>query len=132
VHYDTHTLVHICSSEEWARAQQAGEYRPSSLAEAGFVHLSAPAQAHLPANRLFAGRDDLILLRVDTRRAGAPIRWEPGVPSDPDGMLFPHLYGPLPLDAVTAVTRFRPGQDGTFAPLVEPDPAAAVPERPGR
>ncbi|WP_040797247.1 DUF952 domain-containing protein [Nocardia higoensis] len=121
--YDTHTLVHICSSEEWTRARAAGEYRPPSLAASGFVHLSAPAQAHLPANRLFGGRRDLILLHIDTRRVAAPIRWEPGVPGDPDDMLFPHLYGPLPVEAVTAVTDFRPGPDGTFAALADADPA---------
>ncbi|SLH19717.1 glutathione S-transferase domain-containing protein [Mycobacteroides abscessus subsp. abscessus] len=76
--YDTHTLVHLCSSAEWTRARAAGEYRPASLDEIGFVHLSAPAQAHLPANRLFAGREDLVVLHIDTRRVTAPIRWEPG------------------------------------------------------
>ncbi|MBF6382866.1 DUF952 domain-containing protein [Nocardia farcinica] len=115
--YDTHTLVHLCSSAEWTRARAADEYRPASLDEIGFVHLSAPAQAHLPANRLFAGREDLVVLHIDTRRVTAPIRWEPGLPDDPAGMLFPHLYGPLPVAAVTAVRQLRPAADGTFAPL---------------
>jgi len=126
VRYDTHTLVHICRSEEWTRACSEGRYLPPSSAEAGFVHLSTPAQAHLPANRLFTGRRDLILLHIDTRLVDAPIRWEPGVPGDPEGMLFPHLYGPLPLEAVTAVTDFRPGPDGTFAALAETDSGEAA------
>jgi uncharacterized protein (DUF952 family) len=32
-------------------------------------------------------------------------------------MLFPHLYGPLPVAAVTSVTSYLPGVDGTFAGL---------------
>jgi uncharacterized protein (DUF952 family) len=110
-------LVHICSAQDWSAAQSAGELRPSSLDEVGFVHLSAPEQVHLPANRIYAGRTDLVLLHVDAAVVGAPIRWEPGVPEDPDGMHFPHLYGALPVPAVTDVMPYRPGPDGFFAPL---------------
>ena len=93
-------LVHICGAEEWQSAQASGELRPDSLASSGFVHLSTPEQVHLPANRLYAGRTDLVLLRVDPARLSSPVRWEPGVPTDPDAMVFPHLYGPLPAAAV--------------------------------
>ncbi|MGX1772752.1 DUF952 domain-containing protein [Nocardia brasiliensis] len=117
--HDTHTLVHICTLGEWLSARQTGEYRASSLDEVGFIHLSAPEQAHLPANRLFAGRRDLVLLRLDPARLGAPVKWEPGVPTDPESMLFPHLYGPLPTGAVIAVEEFQPGPDGSFAPLAK-------------
>lgn len=110
-------LVHICGAEEWRSAQDDGVLRPDSLASHGFVHLSTPGQVHLPANRLYAGRSDLVLLRVDPARLSSPIRWEPGVPSDPDAMVFPHLYGPLPTKAVISVTRYEPGGDGVFAPL---------------
>lgn len=95
------------------------DYTPDSYESVGFVHLSTPEQVHLPANRLFPGRTDLVLLRVDPTRLTAPVRWEPGVPSDPESMRFPHLYGPLPIAAVTAVLDYRPGPDGTFgAPQV--------------
>lgn len=110
-------LVHMCSAEEWRAAQADGELRPDSLASQGFVHLSTPEQVHLPANRLYAGRTDLVLLHVEPARLSSPIRWEPGVPSDPDAMVFPHLYGPLPVEAVIDVTPYEPGGDGLFAPL---------------
>ena len=58
-----------------------------------------------------------MLLHVDTDRLTAPVRWEPGVPTDPESMLFPHLYGPLPVEAVTSVTLYLPGADGRFSPL---------------
>ncbi|UGT66460.1 DUF952 domain-containing protein [Nocardia gipuzkoensis] len=115
--YDTHTLVHLCTLGEWLSARQTGEYRAPSLAETGFIHLSSPRQVHLPANRLFVGRRDLVLLRIDPRRVGSPIEWEPGVATDPESMLFPHLYGPLPVGAVTGVEQYLPGADGIFAPL---------------
>jgi uncharacterized protein (DUF952 family) len=110
-------LLHICSRADWSHAQQHGEHRPDSLASAGFVHLSTPNQVHLPASRLYAGRTDLLLLHVDASRLEAPLRWEPGDATDPAAMVFPHLYGPLPVHAVIAVTDYRAGPDGRFAPL---------------
>ncbi|MFC4374624.1 DUF952 domain-containing protein [Nocardia halotolerans] len=119
--YDTHTLVHLCSSQEWQQSVHAGVHRPASLTESGFVHLSAPAQVHLPANRLFAGRTDLLVLWLDPTRFADEVKWEPGVPSDPASMLFPHLYGPLPLAAVVTAEPYLPGADGVFV----------TPRRPG-
>jgi uncharacterized protein (DUF952 family) len=110
-------LVHLCSNDEWNAAQNRGELRPESLEASGFVHLSTPEQVHLPANRLYAGRTDLVLLRVDPARLSSPVRWEPGVPTDPDGMVFPHLYGELPVHAVINVTAYLPDEAGRFAPL---------------
>jgi uncharacterized protein (DUF952 family) len=110
-------LLHICAADDWWFAQDRGELRPDSLGEVGFIHLSGRDQVHLPANRLYAGRGDLVLLHVDPERLSAPIRWEPGVPTDPESMLFPHLYGPLPVEAVTSVTAYLPGPDGLFPPL---------------
>jgi uncharacterized protein (DUF952 family) len=113
-------LVHICAKTDWQLAQGRGEHRPDTLEAVGFIHLSAPEQVHLPANRLYAGRSDLMLLHIDPDRLTARVRWEPGVPTDPESMLFPHLYGPLPIEAVTRVTPYRPQLDGSFPPLAAP------------
>ncbi len=110
-------LLHICATAEWERAQRLEELRPDSLRTAGFVHLSTPEQVHLPANRLYAGRTDLVLLHLDPTRLDKSVRWEPGVAADPASMVFPHLYGPLPLAAVVAVAEYRPGPDGQFEPV---------------
>lgn len=110
-------LVHLCPAAEWAAARAVEEVRPESLTTVGFVHLSRRQQVHLPANRLFAGRNDVVLLHVHPDRLDTPLRWEPGLPEDPVGMLFPHLYGPLPTSAVITVSRYLPGSDGRFAPI---------------
>jgi uncharacterized protein (DUF952 family) len=111
--------VHLCSADDWRLAQERGEHRPDSLDSNDFVHLSTPEQVHLPANRLYAGRADLVLLRIDPARLTSEVRWEPGVATDPDSMVFPHLYGPLPVAAVISVTSYRPDANGRFAPLAE-------------
>ncbi len=101
-------LLHLIEPAQWRAALDDGAVRPPSLESVGFVHLSTPDQVHLPAQRLYPGRRDLVLLVVDPERLTDPVRREPGVPTDPGGMLFPHLYGPLPVSAVTAVVPYRP------------------------
>ncbi|OBJ19083.1 glutathione S-transferase [Mycobacterium sp. 1245499.0] len=110
-------LVHLCGTEQWARARRLGGIRPEDAGGGAFIHLSTPEQVHLPANRLYRGRGDLVLLHIDPALLAAPVRWEPGVPTDPESMLFPHLYGPLPVAAVVRVTAYPPADDGTFAPV---------------
>lgn len=123
-------LVHLCGTQQWDQARRRGGIRPADAGGGEFIHLSTPGQVHLPANRLYRGREDLVLLHIDPARLDAPVLWEPGVPTDPESMLFPHLYGALPLAAVVRVTAYPPGADGTFPPLVADEPADP-PDPPG-
>ena len=91
-------LFHILGEAEWERAKAAGTYAPASLASEGFIHLSTARQLLRTAARFFAGRHDLVVLSIDEARTCAPVRFEPA-----DGDSFPHLYGPLEVDAVTEV-----------------------------
>ncbi|WP_338051433.1 DUF952 domain-containing protein [Pseudonocardia acidicola] len=122
-------LLHLCTPADWAAARAAGRLAPPSLAEVGYVHLSTLEQVTLPADRLFHGRDDVLLLAIDPdalERAAVPVRWEPGLPTDPPDLRFPHAYGAVPTGAVTAVLAYRPRPDGGFdAP--PPPPAAGTP-----
>lgn len=123
MHPSPRVLVHLCGADEWHRAEGVGELRPDSLSAQGFIHLSAPEQVHLPANRLYAGRNDLVLLHIDPAKLPDPVHWEPGVPTDPEAMLFPHLYGPLPVAAVMTTTAYVPDAEGWFAPLAGDTPS---------
>lgn len=91
------TVYKIATATEWAAAQARGNYSGSAddLRD-GFVHLSTAAQLGATASRHFAGRGDLIVAAIDTRRLDARLKWEP---SRGDA-LFPHLYGPLPMSSV--------------------------------
>lgn len=115
-------LVHLCGADEWSRARASGAIRPGASGGEDFIHLSTPEQVHLPANRLYRGRGDLVLLHIDPALLDAPVRWEPGVATDPDSMVFPHLYGPLPVGAVIRVTAYRPAPDGTFPQCAAGEP----------
>jgi uncharacterized protein (DUF952 family) len=115
-------VLHITTLAEWDAAHAAGSYRPASLALEGFIHCSTPAQAVGSANRYFRGRTDLVLLCIDESRVAAALRYEPpatiGGAPDPRAArtceLFPHLYGPLALDAVVRVVAFPCDRDGGF------------------
>jgi uncharacterized protein (DUF952 family) len=109
-------ILHICAREEWERAAAVGVYQGDTLATDGYIHCSTEHQVHLPATLRFRGRTDLVLLRIDEDRLPVPLAWEEGDPPHPDGWLFPHLYAPLPADAVVAVIPYPPQADGSFAP----------------
>lgn len=107
-------ILHICSEADWAAVHDGEPYRAPSLDEVGFIHCSDFGTVHLPATRLYAGRTDLLLLRIDPGRLDVPLRWEPGVPPEPGAPWFPHVYGPITREAVVSVHHFPPGRDGAF------------------
>jgi uncharacterized protein (DUF952 family) len=107
-------ILHIASRSDWRQALADGEIRTPSLATQGFVHCSDPGTVHMPANAMYAGRADLLLLVVDPALVPSPVRWEPGDPPQPGGPWFPHVYGPIPVSAVLGTHEFPPDPDGTF------------------
>ena len=54
-----------------------------------------------------AGQSGLVMLAVDPDILGNMLKWELAR----GGTLFPHLYGSLPVDAVTQVTPLSLGDD---------------------
>jgi uncharacterized protein (DUF952 family) len=105
-------LLHITTAPAWNAAQAQGAYLADSLATEGFIHCSTPAQVVWVANTRFHGRTDLILLHIDPSKLDADVRYEN---LEGGEWLFPHVYGPIPVPAVVAVTVFRPSTDGTFS-----------------
>lgn len=82
---------------------------PIDLAD-GYIHLSTAAQVEETLDKHFAGQAGLWLAAVDLAALGEAVRWEPSR----GGQLFPHLYGSLPLDAVTAYSEVHHEPDGTL------------------
>jgi uncharacterized protein (DUF952 family) len=115
-------ITHLCSQDEWTSAQKAGSYRPASLETEGFIHCSTPEQVLRVANAFYTWVPGLVLLWIDPEKLRAELRWEPPtMSSDPHaGELFPHIYGPLNLDAVVGAPPFLAGLDGQFRDVPRP------------
>jgi glutathione S-transferase len=112
-------LYHLAVSDEWLDAVTHGApYRRSTLGRSleyeGFIHCSFANQVQRIADAVFRGRDDVVLLTIDPSRVEADIRVEA---VDGAEECFPHIYGPLPLDAVTRTDGVPVGEDGAL--LVE-------------
>ena len=105
-------ILHITSRRQWEAAQAAGVYRADTLDTEGFMHASHREQVVRVANALFRGQRGLVLLCIDPARVRPEIHEEPGGPASQER--FPHVYGPLNLDAVVDTLPFEPGPDGTF------------------
>jgi copper homeostasis protein len=105
-------IDHITSRAEWERALSEGSYRAASLATEGFIHASNIWQVAGSANRFFRGSEGLVVLRIDLERVRAPIDWATSPDSDEP---FPHILGPLNLDAVFEVVPLVADASGNFA-----------------
>jgi uncharacterized protein (DUF952 family) len=105
-------ILHATSQAAWSAAQARGGYSADSLAGQGFIHCSRKDQILRVANTFYAGQHGLVLLVIDPLRLTSELRWEPGV--DLATELFPHVYGPINLEAVQHALDFEPGPDGKF------------------
>ncbi|MCB9026248.1 MAG: GNAT family N-acetyltransferase [Bdellovibrionaceae bacterium] len=107
------TIFHIATKQDWETAKTKGHYRVDSLNVEGFIHLSRPHQVLNVANFLFKNQRNLLLLQVNQELVTAPIKYE----GDKDNK-FPHLYGPLNLDAVVGIFNFEENKDGFSLPTI--------------
>ncbi len=81
---------------------------PVDLAD-GFIHLSTASQLAETLDKHFADQSGLFIAAVDLERLGETVKWE----ISRGGQQFPHVYGPLPLCAITRVFALEHDQDGT-------------------
>jgi uncharacterized protein (DUF952 family) len=105
-------LSHIAAASDWQRSPDA--YVPAGFAKDGVIHCSTREQVLRVANAVFAGRSDLALLMIDADLLSAAIKYGS---SNGGAELFPHLYAPLPREAVVGLEPLRPREDGKFDPM---------------
>ena len=112
-------ICHITTRSAWEAAQAGGSFTPPEFGSFGFVHCSTPEQVLMVANAFFAGRSGLVLLVIDPAKLKSPVRWEPPhalgtLPNFTKGSVFPHVHGPINVDAVVRTTALEPNEKGAF------------------
>jgi uncharacterized protein (DUF952 family) len=111
-------IFHIVNKSVWAAAKKAGKYEPESLLDqsdkGGFIHCSHAQQILEVANKFYVGHKDLIILRINVEKVQAEIKDEVPFEAPWSTVLYPHIYGPLNIDAVEAEIPFPAKSDGTF------------------
>ncbi len=110
------TLYHITHREDWERALEEGVYRADTLSSQGFIHCSTYTQVQAVATRYYRGQIGLVLLQIDSRKVQPMVRFEN---LEGGTELYPHIYGPLNLDAVEKIIELVPGPDGLFTFFAE-------------
>jgi uncharacterized protein (DUF952 family) len=108
------TIFHITSEQSWEQAQRTGVYNSDTLDNEGFIHCSTSWQVMRIANRMYRGQSGLMLLTIDADKLQAPMRYERPADDPYTAQRFPHIYGPLNLDAVVEANPLVPGENGLF------------------
>jgi uncharacterized protein (DUF952 family) len=98
-------IYHITDRHTWTRSLAAGQHTGSTrdvdLADEGFIHCSTAEQVDGVLERFYAGASDLLVLHIDETKLSAELRYD----DVPGAGLFPHVYGPINVDAVVQVER---------------------------
>jgi uncharacterized protein (DUF952 family) len=112
-------IFHITTRTAWTEAQGRGEYTAPSLSIEGFIHCSTLSQVLPVAENFYKGQKGLVLLVIDPTLLSSTLRWE--LPSErilpsgvPEGETFPHVYGPVNLNAVVNVLNLESNESGEF------------------
>lgn len=113
-------IYHITSWAAWNEARERGDYRAESLETEGFIHCSTEDQVVPVAENIFKGQSGLLLMVIEPALLISDLKWEPPAggtppPGVPEDDLFPHVYGPINLDAVVRVFDLQSSPDGKYS-----------------
>ena len=101
---------HLVPEEVWSRYRHSDEYIPDAFEHDGFIHCTNGLQELVAVGNRYYTADHrpyrALILRTDT--ISSPVRYD-----DPDE-IFPHIYGPLNVDAVVGILSAQRDEFGKF------------------
>jgi len=115
-------ILHLVQAEHFNSIPADRPYLPIDYERDGFVHCTQGAGLLLRVANAFY-KDvpgEFVVLVIDEDRLAAPVKHEPPIPvsgGEPipfNGVLFPHIYGPINRDAIVDVVGVRRDAQGVF------------------
>lgn len=105
-------IYHLTTHSLWQKTMDSdkGLYRNDSLQSEGFIHCSYKDQVAESANLHFPNEAELVILFIVEKRIKNILKAEPSR----SGALFPHIYGPLPFEAIEEVRILTRNKAGLF------------------
>ena len=102
-------IFHIATLADWSKATKTGRYSTSTLGrtlkQEGFIHASRRGQVQGVLRSYYgAVSEPLIILKINPELLGCEVK-EEVVGKE----TYPHIYGPIPVAAVTQVTALKAG-----------------------
>jgi uncharacterized protein (DUF952 family) len=110
---------HLVPGAVWRALAPGAAYAPASLAEEGFIHLTARMADLIEVGNTFYSDDPrpYLVLTVDLDATGSPWRY------DDAEERYPHVYGPIVLAAIRRARPMPRSETGRFGRPPD-DPAA--------
>lgn len=98
-------IYHLTTLQEWEDAEDKGDYEPPSYLNDGFIHCATEEQVKGVMQRNFKQHENLVKLVIDPSRLTSSLRYDKDEELQQE---FPHIYGPLNLEAVTQIVFLDP------------------------
>lgn len=104
------TWIHLVPSPVWEQQRTGETYLPEAYDADGFIHCTIGDGRMLAVANMFYTRDrrPFLALSLDPALITSEVRFE-----DPDSV-FPHIYGPLQVAAVTGHRLVERDDEGRF------------------
>ena len=111
-------FYHLTTRKDWKHALATGDYRTKDLDRDGYIHCSTQTQLVPVAMEFFKNRRKLSILAIEPTLLTSQVKWEKPKDGPPPGVdqgeKFPHIYGPLNIDAVQKVLDMERNADDLF------------------
>ena len=98
-------IYHLTTLPEWEHAQDKGYYAPPSYENHGYIHCATEEQLDTVMNTHFKEHENLVKLTIDPNRLTQKLKYDS---INDEGHEYPHIYGPLNLEAVTQIVFLDP------------------------